>query len=76
MSYLSVETIKRRLFVDFVNDRRRPQEQDVVDFSLDVDANFQLRRVVGDDLPLLRHLLADLWPMLQLIFVVTDGGEK
>jgi len=42
-----------------VDDGGRPEEEDVVDLAVDVDANLELRGVVGDDLALLRHLLAD-----------------
>ena len=51
--------IERRLVVDLVDYGGRPEEQDVVHFSLGVDADLELGRVVRDDLALLRHLLAD-----------------
>ena len=51
--------IERRLVVDLVDYGGRPEEQDVVHFSLGVDADLELGRVVRDDLALGGDLFAD-----------------
>ena len=57
-SHLRVQVIEGRFLINLVDDGGRPQEQDGVDLAVSVDADLQLRRVVGDDLALVGHLLA------------------
>ena len=57
-SHLRVQVIEGRFLINLVDDGGRPQEQDGVDLAVGVDADLQLRRVVGYDLALVGHLLA------------------